>query len=117
LLLKENKPQIEKSIDDLSYASSSLRDMMDQNKSKLETTLNNLDHASNDFQKITSTLEELSISLKNLSQRIEKGEGTLGQLINDKSLYQDLKKTNKAIDELIQDIKNNPRRYFKFELF
>ena len=116
-LLKENKPKIEKSIDDLSYASSSLRDMVDQNKSKLETTLDNLDHASNDFQKITSTLEDLSTSLKNLSQKIEKGEGTLGQLINDKSLYQDLKKTTRSIDELIEDIKKNPKRYFKFELF
>lgn len=117
LLLKENKPKIEKSIDDLSYTSSSLKDMVNKNKPKLEATLNNLDHASSDFQKITSTLEDLSNSLKNLSQKIEKGEGTLGQLLNDKSLYQDLKKTTRSIDELIEDIKNNPKRYFKFELF
>ena len=116
-LLKGNKPKIEKSIDDLSHASSNLKDMMDQNRSKLETTLDNLNHASSDFQKITSTLEDLSTSLKSLSDKIEKGEGTLGQLINDETLYQDLKTTTRAIDELIEDIKKNPKRYFRFELF
>ena len=116
-LLKEKKPKIEKSIDDLSYASSSLKEMMDQNRPKLETSLNNLNNASNQFIKITSALEDLSVSLKNLSEKIEKGEGTLGQLINDRTLYQDLKKTTRSIDELIEDLKKNPKKYFKFELF
>lgn len=116
-LLKDNKPKIEQSINDLSYASSELKIMVDQSKPKLDTTLNKFSHASNDLVKITSTLEELSASLKTLSEKIEKGEGTLGQMINDPALYQDLKKTTRSIDELIQDIKKNPKRYFKFELF
>jgi phospholipid/cholesterol/gamma-HCH transport system substrate-binding protein len=116
-LLKDNKPKIDQSINDLSYASSELKIMVDQSKPKLDTTLDKFSHASNDLVKITSTLEELSASLKTLSEKIEKGEGTLGQMINDKSLYQDLKKTTRSIDELIEDIKKNPKRYFKFELF
>lgn len=116
-LLKENKPKIDKSVGDLQYASSELRKMVDQNKPKLETTLDNFSQASNSLKKITSTLEDLSASLKNLSEKMEKGEGTLGQLINDTTLYQDLKKTTRSIDELIEDIKKNPKKYFKFELF
>jgi phospholipid/cholesterol/gamma-HCH transport system substrate-binding protein len=91
--------------------------MVDQNTPKLETTLDNFGQVSNDLKKITSTLEGLSVSLKNLSQKMEKGEGTLGQLMNDKTLYQDLRKTTRTIDELVEDIKKNPKRYFKFELF
>jgi phospholipid/cholesterol/gamma-HCH transport system substrate-binding protein len=116
-LLKENKPKIEKSVNDISYASSELKEMVDRSKPKLDTTIDNFTHATNDLRKITSTLEDLSTSLKGLSEKIEKGEGTLGQLINDKTLYQDLKETTRSIDELIQDIKKNPKRYFKFELF
>jgi phospholipid/cholesterol/gamma-HCH transport system substrate-binding protein len=116
-LLKENKPKIDKSINDLSYASSELKEMVNQNKPKLDTTLDKFSHASNDLEKITSTLEDLSSSLKKLSQKIEKGEGTLGQLINDQTLYQDLKKTTRSIDELVEDIRKNPRKYFKLELF
>lgn len=116
-LLKKNKPKIDKSISDLQYASSQFRKMVDQNKPKLETTLDNFGQVSNDLKKITSTLEGLSVSLKNLFQKMEKGEGTLGQLMNDKTLYQDLKKTTRTIDELVEDIKKNPKRYFKFELF
>lgn len=116
-LLKENKPKIDQSVNDLLYSSSQLKKMVDQNKPKLETTLDNFSQASNNLEKITSTLEDLSASLKNLSEKIEKGEGTLGQLINDKSLYQDLKKTTRSIDELVEDIKKNPRKYFKLEIF
>jgi phospholipid/cholesterol/gamma-HCH transport system substrate-binding protein len=116
-LLKENKSKIDKSIGDFLYASSELKKMVDQNKPKLDTTLSNFSRASNDLEKITSTLEDLSTSLKNLSEKIEKGEGTLGQLVNDETLYQDLKKTTRSIDELVEDIKKNPKRYFKLELF
>lgn len=116
-LLKENKPKIDQSVDDLLYSSSQLKKIVDQNKPKLETTLDNFSQASNNLEKITSTLEDLSASLRNLSEKMEKGEGTLGQLINDKTLYQDLKKTTRSIDELVKDIKKNPKRYFKFELF
>jgi len=116
-LLKKSKPKIDKSVDDLQHASSELRKMVDQNKPKLETTLDDFSHASNNLVKITSTLEDLSTSLKNLSEKVEKGQGTLGQLVNDTTLYQDLKKTTRSIDELIDDIRKNPKRYFKFELF
>jgi len=116
-LLKNNKAKIDKSVDDFLYASSQLKEIVDRNKPTFDTTMENFRHASGDLKRITSTLEDLSTSLKNLSERIEKGEGTLGQLVNDQTLYQDLKKTTKSIDELVEDIKKNPKRYFKFELF
>ncbi len=116
-LLNKNKDKIDKSINDFLYASSKLKEMVDRSEPKLDTTLSNFSYASGRLEKITSTLEDLSTSLKNLSERVEKGEGTLGQLLNDETLYQDLKRTTDSIDELIKDIKENPKRYFKFELF
>lgn len=116
-LLNKNKAKIDKSINDFLYASSKLKEMVDRNEPKLDTTLSNFSYASGRLEKITSTLEDLSTSLKNVSERVEKGEGTLGQLLNDETLYQDLKRTTDSIDELIKDIKENPKRYFKFELF
>ena len=45
------------------------------------------------LESIISNLEATSGSLKNLSQRIERGEGTLGKLLTDESLYNELKVT------------------------
>jgi len=116
-LLAQNKNRINQTVNDLHYASSELKKMVDDNREKLNTTFDNFASASERFENITQVLDSLSFSLNILSRRIEKGEGTLGQLINDKTLYQDLQSTIKSVDELIQDIKANPKRYFKFELF
>ena len=116
-LLTENKNRMNQTLEDVSYTSSELKKMVEENKSRVETTMKNFSQASAKLENITQTLDSLSLSLKNLSQKIEKGEGTLGQLMNDTLLYQDLKQTVKSVDELIQDIKKNPKKYFKFEIF
>lgn len=116
-LLAQNKKKISKTVNDLHYASSELKKMVDDNKEKLNSTVDNFASASERFKNITEVLDSLSFSLKILSEKIERGEGTLGKLINDKSLYEELKNTTKSVDELVKDIKKNPKRYFKFELF
>ncbi len=55
--------------------------------------------------------------MKKLSDKINNGEGSLGQLVNDTTLYADLKRTIKNADDLITDIKKNPKKYLKLEIF
>jgi phospholipid/cholesterol/gamma-HCH transport system substrate-binding protein len=62
-------------------------------------------------------LDSLSISIKNLSSKIEGGEGALGQLVNDTTLYEQIKKTAQNVDSLILDIKKHPKKYMKFSIF
>ncbi len=47
-----------------------------------------------------------------IMDKINKGEGTVGMLINDKKLYTDLTKTNEALEALLIDLKEHPKRYF-----
>ena len=49
--------------------------------------------------------------------KVNKGEGSLGLLINNDSLYNNLESATKELDELIEDIKINPNRYLHFSLF
>ena len=116
-LLEKNKEKLENTADDLSYTSSELKGMLDRNKEKFQSSVDNFANISAKLDTFTTTLSSLSVSLKNLTQKIESGEGTLGKLINDSTLYDDLKKTTKNVDELITDIKKNPKRYLKFSLF
>jgi phospholipid/cholesterol/gamma-HCH transport system substrate-binding protein len=50
-------------------------------------------------------------------EKIENGEGSLGLLVNDKALYNKLEKTSHDLDELLLDIKKNPKRYVRFSAF
>ncbi len=49
--------------------------------------------------------------------RIEKGEGTMGALLKEEALAEELKKTISELGALIRDIKEHPKKYFKFSLF
>jgi phospholipid/cholesterol/gamma-HCH transport system substrate-binding protein len=56
-------------------------------------------------------------SLEAVVRRIEQGEGTLGKLSKDDELYQDLLESVQSLNALLQDLRANPKRYFKIEVF
>jgi|GEM_PF-289971 len=56
-------------------------------------------------------------SLEEVAARINRGEGTAGKLISDKELYTRMDRMVNSVDELVNDIKQNPGRYVKFSLF
>ncbi|WP_068595848.1 MlaD family protein [Vaginella massiliensis] len=73
------------------------------NNLQLEQTLANFETASKD--------------LKDLMSRIERGDGTLGGLLNDKTMYNNLNEATKNLNELMLDLKQNPNRYVNFSVF
>jgi len=69
---------------------------------------------------ISTMLENLNTNLSNTSQILEKinnSEGDIGKLINDTALYYNINKTIETLNLLINDIKNNPKKYVHFSIF
>jgi phospholipid/cholesterol/gamma-HCH transport system substrate-binding protein len=116
-LLDRNQGKFDQTMDDLSYSSGELKKIISENKEKLQSTVDNFGEASTKLGNIATTLDSVSLSLKKLSSKIESGEGTLGQLVNDTTLYEQIKKTTQHVDDLILDIKKNPKKYLKVTLF
>ena len=58
-------------------------------------------------------MESASIVLK----QIENGEGTVGQLLNNDTLYTNLEAAAKDLDKLFLDLRLNPERYVHFSIF
>ena len=48
---------------------------------------------------------------------IENGEGSVGKLLKDDGLYNNLEGASKQMEELLEDMKLNPKRYVHFSLF
>lgn len=95
----------------------------------LNQTIDNLAELTDDLSVVSSTLKEANLgvtfddlgsAVSNLSEildRIEKGEGSLGQLVTKDDLHQSLEQTNKQIQLLLEDMRLNPKRYVHFSLF
>jgi len=65
------------------------------------------------YENLNQGLIELSSILKG----IEQGEGLAGVLLKDKELVRELKETIVELKELMKDIKDHPKKYFKFSIF
>jgi len=48
--------------------------------------------------------------------RIERGEGTVGRLLQDDELHQNLNATLKELHELLAQVRSDPRKYLRVKL-
>lgn len=82
------------------------------NANQFMTKLNGVD--------INGTMAKVNTTLTNvqeLTDRINSGKGSLGLLINDPVLYNNLNTTVRSADSLVTDLKAHPKRYVHFSVF
>lgn len=121
LATPENIKNVSSTLKNLNQASQQLSLMASQNRQALTQTVQDVNKLiSPNKAKLDSTIQSLSrasANLDSISYKINSGQGTAGQLVNNKELYEDLKKTNKQLQDLIADIKANPKKYLTVEIF
>ena len=69
---------------------------------------------------LRETVQNASIAMKQLSEVVDKvnnGEGTLGMLVNNDTLYRNLEASAADLDKLLLDMQLNPERYVHFSIF
>lgn len=69
------------------------------------------------LRNLNATLAEAQTSLKGVSTALNDKTGSLGKLINDTLLYNNLNATAASSNALISDMKANPKRYVHFSVF
>lgn len=68
-------------------------------------------------EKTAAELGKATDELKTVLSRIEQGDGTLGKLINEPELYNQLNTMARNVDLLLQDVRLNPKRYINVSVF
>lgn len=84
---------------------------------ELERVVARLDAMTARLDEATTSLGTASRSLEQVLGRLERGEGTLGRLSVDESLYENLNQAAAAVNRLAEDIRLNPRRYIDLRVF
>jgi phospholipid/cholesterol/gamma-HCH transport system substrate-binding protein len=95
--LNNNSQEINRILDNLATLSDTIA------RSNISGIIRNLDKTVSDLELVMG--------------RIEKGEGTLGLLINDDKLYKDLEESSRQLNMLLEDIRVNPNRYVRVSVF
>lgn len=99
-----------------------ITEQLNVSMASLPETMDNINVLTDSLRasEIKSLIANTSSTLHSLSTvmaKIENGEGTTGKLVNSDSLYVGLTKTTKELELLLNDLRNNPKRYVHFSLF
>ena len=100
-LLSKDVPQMTKTFNQAGENIVALTDNL--NKLDLQATL----------QSVNATVNNVN----NMITQMQNPNGTLGKFMNDPTLYDNLSNTAKSADQLVIDLKQNPKRYVHFSIF
>ena len=95
---------------------------LSDNNEKVSQTLTNVTKTSENFAKadLAGSVDQLKAAIGNLNKLVEKvnsTDGSLGKLINDKTLYNNLNNTIKSANILVDDLRVHPKRYVNISVF
>jgi phospholipid/cholesterol/gamma-HCH transport system substrate-binding protein len=68
------------------------------------------------LRRLVQQTEASSQTIKVMLDKVNKGEGSLGMMMNDKALYSNMNRTAADLDSLLIDLRKNPKRYVQFSL-
>ncbi len=69
------------------------------------------------MEEASSRFKDASASIDNVFKKLERGDGTIGKLMNDERLYNHLDSLILSLNELAKDLKANPKRYVNVSVF
>lgn len=110
-------------------SANTLNNLLAENKGQLDSSITNINHITGNFSKLSDslanaglagTVKNLETTIGNLNKvlaKIETGEGSLGKLVKDEALYNNLSNASKELDLLLQDFRLNPKRYVNVSVF
>ncbi|WP_349242216.1 MlaD family protein [Asprobacillus argus] len=136
VLNKNTRESLNRSVKGLEYTISDFRktlksvnQLLDSSKTSIDGTLKNAEQLTANATKISDTLisanigatiKKMELTLSNVNSLMDSlkiGKGTLGKLMTDDQLYMNLTNASKEMEELLREMKLNPKRFVHFSLF
>jgi len=120
---------VTQSIDNVNKLSNSLSRVVNSNEKVFNSTLSHLEHTTNNLAILSDSLKQMPLAstvqhlekttaqIQQLVEKMEKGEGSLGKLLNEETLYNKLLYSAEALEALLVDLKSHPKRYVHFSIF
>ena len=127
--LKNSVKTLEVTINEVKKTMFSVNKMIDSTSGDLKASLKNTKLITENFSKISDSLANANIgeiirkaevtlnSTNQLLDGIHSGKGTLGLLATDDKLYNNITTMSKELENLLREMKLNPKRFVHFSLF
>ncbi len=120
---------LEATVETINGSLNSFNSLIDSSKVDINVTLQNTKKITANFAKVSDTLVNSNFgemiktfqttldNVNGLLSTIENGQGTVGKLMTDDTMYKNLTNASKELEELLNEMKLHPKRFVHFSLF
>ncbi len=118
LLLKEESGKISTILENINSITANL----ESNNSKINSSLNNISSISDSLRSINLNntvryLNHVLLQADSIVIKINQGQGTLGNVVNDNELYYNLTAVSENLNKLLAEFRQNPKRFLNLSVF
>jgi phospholipid/cholesterol/gamma-HCH transport system substrate-binding protein len=114
-----NEGKFTQSAENFLSASRRFSQLIQRNAGLIDSSASRVGRSMDRLEQFTYQLDTLSVSARKFAKMLENEDGTLPLLMEDRRLYDDLRRTAGSLDDLVKDIREHPKKYIniKVELF
>lgn len=127
--IQESFININSTLNSLKNTSQEINELVANNHNNINKSFENINKTTENLQQVSDSVAQIDVTkmsqdleksianIKEVTKKIENSDGTLGKLIHDDQLYKNLEGASNEMQELLNDIKTNPKRYVHFSVF
>lgn len=109
--MRENRAQVKQIVANFDAASKTAKALTTDREEQYKRVIDSIDHATHNLDLVTGRLDSLRAVSQSLVNKLDHGSGSAAKLLNDAKLYDEASATLKAMRELLEDFKANPKKY------
>jgi len=113
----ENRAQLRLTIANFNASSRTVKSLTTDREAELRKALDSFERSAAGLERLTLRLDSLRATLQSVSGKVDRGDGSLGKLVNDPRLYDEARQTVTELKALLADIKANPKKYVQVKVF
>ena len=116
-VLSENRQDLRETVASLKDVSSRLRSLAERKEGTVEATIDHLSRTAERTDTLVTSVARLTSELIQITARLESDSTSVGKVLTDRELYDDVRRTMRETSALLRDMRSNPRKYFKVSIF
>ncbi len=117
LVVQENRAALRSTVEDFAVASRATRRLTAGREEELRRAMDDFISSASRMNQLTARLDSLRGQIASVVGKVDRGDGTLGRLLNDDRLYKELHQAIGEFRDLVADVKAHPKKYLKIGLF
>ena len=115
--VRENRAELRTTVKNFAASSKSVKAITVDREAQLRAAMDHFSSASERLDHLAVRLDSLRGAMQSVTTKVDRGQGTLGKLVNDDKLYTDLNSSVQSFKTLVEDIKKNPKKYLSVHIF